>query len=203
MNWMPEIEQSESGRRDRGRPRWRTLSKLAELLGGEGFTENTARCVEYYFTRRSGLTRHQQKKIEERRKQFSAIMSALSPGDRLVVGKFIHQQTRMSFDAGLKIGLLAHATRAEAFRLGIDVDAQTDAHVALKDTRSELHRAKSEAAFYKTLLESRPQTPPDGFRSDSPDTLPVAEIAQRAANPVRHETHETRALEAKEQVTKL
>lgn len=151
---IPEITLAGAKRqKEHGRPKWKTLSQIARLLGGEGFDKYACRCVEYYFVRRSGLSRNQRNKFEERRRELSTIMATLSPGERMVVGKFIHEQARMSFDAGLKIGLLAHASRAEATRLGLEEESESV-------LAAQLRRSEAEVSFYKSLTELQRKHPP-------------------------------------------
>lgn len=112
--------------KEKGPHKPRSLAIIANMLGAEGFDEHAMRCIEYYTLRRSGLTDNQRMKYEDLRKAFSTIMKNLSAGDRMVVGKFIHWQCRMSHDAALKLGLAAHATRAQAARLGISIEGDAE-----------------------------------------------------------------------------
>ena len=91
---------------DKGRPT-KTLSVIAQLLGAEGFNDYVAHKIEYYHKRRT-FTERQRQRLEVTRKSFGKIMSKLDEGDRLVVGKFIRLKDHMSFDAGLRIGLMKH-----------------------------------------------------------------------------------------------
>lgn len=91
----------------------RSATVIAQLLGTEGFSDFTANQVEKYWRTRSGLTDRQQRQIDRLNKEVSLIMSGLSEGDCLVIGKFIGLHKKMSFDAGLKIGLQAFAQKCD------------------------------------------------------------------------------------------
>ena len=100
----------------------RTLNIIAGLLGAQGFDEYAMRCVEYYYIRKAQITDRQKKRIENLRQAMRDTMKDLPPATRMIVGKFTHQQARMAFDAGLKIGLMTHATKMQADRLGLSED---------------------------------------------------------------------------------
>ena len=85
----------------------KTLAVIAHLLGAEGFNDHVAHQIEYYHKRRT-FTEYQCKRLQVTRKSFGKIMAKLDEGDRLVVGKFIRLKDHMSFDAGLRIGLMKH-----------------------------------------------------------------------------------------------
>ncbi len=89
-----------------GRPT-KTLAVIAQLLGAEGFNDYVANQIEHYHKRRT-LTDRQRQRLEVTRKSFGEIMKKMDEGDRLVVGKFIRLKDHMSFDAGLRIGLMKH-----------------------------------------------------------------------------------------------
>lgn len=88
----------------------KSVTKVAQLLGAEGFTPHVASEIKRYWMRRSGLTGRQQRHIKARREAVSEIMSRLSESDRLVVGKYIGLLQKMAFDSGLKIGLMTLVT---------------------------------------------------------------------------------------------
>lgn len=85
----------------------RSLAIVAQWLGAEGFNEYVARGIEYYEKSRV-MNERQRTKFERIRKALSVVMRKLEEPDRLVVGKFIQMKAHMSFDAGLRIGLLKH-----------------------------------------------------------------------------------------------
>ena len=84
---------------------------IAQLLSTQGFTDHTAAEVERYWRAKSGLSERQRRHLEELDRALAEMAAKLTPGDRLVMGKFIGLQKKMSFDVGLKIGLQAFAQR--------------------------------------------------------------------------------------------
>lgn len=84
---------------------------IAKLLSTEGFTEHLANMIDVYWRHAAGFTPGQRKQYVELQQEFGEIMSELSVGDRMVVGKFIGYQAKSKFDTGLKIGLGAFASR--------------------------------------------------------------------------------------------
>lgn len=78
---------------------------LAKLLRTEGFTDYVANGVEKYWKKHAGLTDRQRRQIAKLEKSLSEIASKLDIKERLVLGKFIGLHKKMSFDAGLRIGL--------------------------------------------------------------------------------------------------
>lgn len=83
----------------------RSLAIIAQLLGAEGFNEFVAMQVQSY-ERKRVFTPRQERRFSELSKAFGEIVRKLSTGDRAVIGKFFSMKEKMSFDAGLKIGLL-------------------------------------------------------------------------------------------------
>ena len=83
---------------------------IARLLDSEGFTDHTAQAVMRYAQRRSGFTDNQRRHWQKRITAFREITVKLSPGEKLILGKFIAARQKASFDAGLRIGLTACVT---------------------------------------------------------------------------------------------
>ena len=94
------------------RPRPKSLRVIAQMLGAEGFNENLARTVEYYALRRGNLTDRQVRQFAQLRAALSGVMQKLDVAERMIVGKFIHYQAKVSFDTGLKLGLISHVAKA-------------------------------------------------------------------------------------------
>lgn len=86
---------------------------IARLLATEGFTDHTANQVERYWKERSGLNGRQRRQIKQLETEWSEIAKKLSAAERLVIGRFIGLHKKMSFDAGLKIGLQAFAQKMD------------------------------------------------------------------------------------------
>ena len=84
---------------------------IAKLLSSEGFTDHVANEVERYWKHSSGLTDRQQRKIEQLERDLSELCANMTTGQRMVLGRFIGLQKKMSFETGLRIGLTAHAVK--------------------------------------------------------------------------------------------
>jgi hypothetical protein len=98
----------------------RSAVVIARLLATEGFTDHTANQVERYWKEKSGLNRRQQRQISRLEDEISALAKDLSVTQRLALGRFIGLHKKMSFDAGLKIGLQAFAQRMDKLIEGED-----------------------------------------------------------------------------------
>lgn len=107
------LKSDSSLKREGNRKPLRSAIVIAQLLGTEGFTDFVANMVEKYWKHRSGLTDRQREQIADLEHEMGRIMAPLSPGDRLVIGKFIGLHKKMSFDTGLKIGLQTFATKVD------------------------------------------------------------------------------------------
>jgi len=94
------------------KPEAKSLTLICRLLSAEGFTDYTANQVERYWRHCSGLTEHQRKSIAKLEKELSKLCADMDEGQKLVLGRFIGLQKKVSFDTGLRIGLamLANAT---------------------------------------------------------------------------------------------
>ena len=84
---------------------------IAQLLDCEGFTSHTAQQVKRYWMRNAGLTKRQQHQIVGLKCKLSELCGKLDEGDKLVLGRFIGLQKKLSFDTGLRIGLTALAVQ--------------------------------------------------------------------------------------------
>ncbi|MGH9968461.1 MAG: hypothetical protein ACREBG_11620, partial [Pyrinomonadaceae bacterium] len=91
---------------------------IARLLNVEGFTDFVANGVEQYWRKKSGLTERQKRQIERLDKEVARIMASAAEGDRQIIGRFIGLHKKMSFDTGLRIGLMTLI-----FRLSEEMDA--------------------------------------------------------------------------------
>ena len=91
---------------------------LAKLLATEGWTDYLANGVEQYWRNKSGLTERQRRQIERLDKEVSRIMAAAQEGDRRIIGRFIGLHKKMSFETGLRIGLMTLI-----FHLSKEIDA--------------------------------------------------------------------------------
>lgn len=85
----------------------RTASTVAKLLGVEGYSDFVHNQVKRYWRRI--VMRGSGRRVKRLETEFSAFMASASDAERLIVGKFISQRAKESFDTGLRIGLMAHA----------------------------------------------------------------------------------------------
>lgn len=85
----------------------RTASTIAQLLGVEGYSDYVHNQVKRYWKRI--VMRGGPKRVRKLERDFSALVADMSDGDKLLMGKFIAQRARESFDTGLRIGLMAYA----------------------------------------------------------------------------------------------
>lgn len=93
---------------------------IAKLLCSEGFTDKLGNQIEKYW-KTSIMHRNRGKKIAKMEREFSElIQSKMSIQEKLLLGKFIALHKRMSFDAGLRIGLMAFQTKCAE----VEVDAE-------------------------------------------------------------------------------
>lgn len=88
----------------------KSLSKIAKILGAEGFNPYLSNKIKQYWQRKSGLSQRQQANVKRLQTELTRIASTLSEGDRLILGKFIGLRAKQSFDVGLKTGLMTHIT---------------------------------------------------------------------------------------------
>lgn len=80
---------------------------VARLLESEGFTAHAANEVIRYSRR---ITHPSvQRRYERNSRAAKEALRGLDEGTKAIVGKFINHQMRIAFDAGLRIGLTAHA----------------------------------------------------------------------------------------------
>jgi hypothetical protein len=86
---------------------------IAKLLGSEGFTDHVGNAVEKYW-KQTIMRRQASRKIARIEKEFSALITEkLDMKERMLLGRFIALHKRMSFDTGLRIGLVAHAVKQD------------------------------------------------------------------------------------------
>jgi predicted DNA-binding ribbon-helix-helix protein len=85
----------------------RTATTIAELLGVEGYSDYAHNQVKSYWRR--VVMKGGPRRLRNLEKDFSEFMESASAADKLIVGKFISQRARESFDTGLRIGLMAYA----------------------------------------------------------------------------------------------
>ena len=85
----------------------RSSVAIARLLDSEGFSDHVANCVERYW-KRNVLAVHKKNRVERTERAFEeSVIPKLSDADKIILGKFIGLHKKMSFDAGLRIGLTA------------------------------------------------------------------------------------------------
>lgn len=89
-----------------GRP-LRTASVIAQLLGTEGYSDHVHNQIKRYW--KKNVMMGSGKRVRNLSKEFSAFMAEATDAERLLVGKFIAQRAKESFDTGLRIGLMAYA----------------------------------------------------------------------------------------------
>ena len=116
-----------------------SASVLAKLLCTEGFTDYLANGIEQYWRNKSGLTERQRKQIARLDKEVARIMATAAEGDRLIIGRFIGLHKKMSFDTGLRIGLMTLI-----FRLSKEVDAAIAEHPELYPSAAALDAPKED-----------------------------------------------------------
>jgi hypothetical protein len=105
---------------------------IARLLAAEGFGDFEANAVENYWRKRSGLSDRQKRQIARLDKEIARIMANAPEGDRRIIGRFIGLHKKMSFDTGMRIGLMTLI-----WRLGEEVDASFAAHTSIADGGNE------------------------------------------------------------------
>lgn len=86
----------------------RTATTVAQLLGVEGYSDFAHNQVKKYW-RRVIMRRGAGKRVRNLERDFSEFMRDATPADKLLVGKFIAQRAKESFDTGLRIGVMAFA----------------------------------------------------------------------------------------------
>lgn len=83
----------------------KSSAHIAKLLDGEGYTEEIVARVERWQRQQVKSLVRRQKDLELARSAAGRVFSRLSERDRKAVGRFIALKDRMSFEAGLKVGL--------------------------------------------------------------------------------------------------
>jgi hypothetical protein len=86
---------------------------LAKFLSSEGFSDHLANEIERYYKANAGLTKRQRRQIESLERSIAKLANSMEPGDRLVMGRFIGLHKKMSFDTGLRMGLMCFAKKCE------------------------------------------------------------------------------------------
>lgn len=81
-----------------------TLNQIARILHCEGFDEFSGLGVLHYGKRLFGKEWFEN--AQDLRAGMAIPTSGLSPEHKKTIGQFIHQQSKASFDAGLRIGLM-------------------------------------------------------------------------------------------------
>lgn len=109
------VERAEADAAPRSRHA-RTLAPIAQMLGCEGFNEHAAMSVLHFARTRLWGTGEA---IDERREALQASVKECTPEQRKVIGQFIHVTTSASFQAGMRIGLMA-----SLWGLGLASDAK-------------------------------------------------------------------------------
>jgi len=92
---------------------------IAKLLGTEGFTDHLGNQIEKYWKNQAGLTDRQKRQLVQLDKAISEISHKLDVKERLAFGRFIGLHKKMSFDAGLRIGLTTHAVKNDKETEGV------------------------------------------------------------------------------------
>lgn len=91
---------------------------IAKLLCSEGFTDHLGNQIEKYW--KASIMRNQaRRRIARLEKEFSEVITGkLDMKERLLLGRFIALHKRMSFDAGLRIGLQAFQMKCAEVETG-------------------------------------------------------------------------------------
>jgi hypothetical protein len=85
---------------------------VARLLSTEGFTPHLANQIERYWRTNTILSPRQSKQFKQLEEAIARLAAEkLDVADRLALGRFIGLHKKMSFDAGLRIGIQAFATK--------------------------------------------------------------------------------------------
>ncbi len=96
----------------------RSLVPIARILGADGFTDHVANLITKYWKTKSGLSHRQFRNIRELNDAISKLTANMSKPEKLALGKFIGLHKKMSFDVGLKTGLMTFLNANE--REGLD-----------------------------------------------------------------------------------
>jgi hypothetical protein len=82
---------------------------IAKLLDAEGFSPRTAQAIRKWIANRRKTAAYGAIVSKQRRREFAELIKriGLSPGDRMILGKFISEMQSECFQAGLTIGLAA------------------------------------------------------------------------------------------------
>lgn len=83
----------------------RNLSVIAEMLIGGPISDFGIQGVKRWFRRSPQFAPMMERIYDKRKKRLGKVCAELSEADRMAIGKFIASEARMSFEAGLRIGL--------------------------------------------------------------------------------------------------
>ncbi len=83
----------------------RSSVHIARLLDGEGYTEEIVARVERWQRRQVKDAVQTQQRFEQAKAKAGKVFSEMSQGDKKTIGRFIAMHDRMSFEAGIKVGL--------------------------------------------------------------------------------------------------
>ena len=89
-----------------------TLKALADLLGGEGYSEQCHNEIKRYYlhNQKRRMTLEAASRVEKVQRAFGKMAAAkLDEGDQLILGKFISLLCHANFDTGLRLGLMTLA----------------------------------------------------------------------------------------------
>lgn len=87
---------------------------IGRLLCAEGFTDRLAHMIEKYWkTSVMHGGRRTLSRMERMDSEISELCKNMTEAQKLLLGRFIGLHKRMSFDAGLRIGLAAYAVKVD------------------------------------------------------------------------------------------
>lgn len=91
----------------------RSAIRICQLLSTEGFSDYAANQIDAYWQHASGLTDRQLRQIKSMDKEFGELVrdKNFSEAEKQLLGRFIGLHKKMSFDAGLRIGLAVSSVR--------------------------------------------------------------------------------------------
>lgn len=127
---------------------------IAKLLASEGFSDHVQNLVEKYWLR-SICWPGRRKSYRRLDRSLAELAAKLTEAEKMILGKFISLHKTMSFDTGMRIGLMAFATK--------------------RDREWELHKQQSE----ETLLKQESTLPP------GEEATPTQDAPRRSAQEKR------------------
>lgn len=89
----------------------RSVTPLLRSLDTEGFDEHSLNMITRYLRKKAKLQAKEQKSYDATLEQYRTFMRTQPPEVRQLVGRFMTEQCKRSFNTGLVLGLSGKATR--------------------------------------------------------------------------------------------